>query len=177
MRYAIPAVIGNLLVPGTGLILLGKEWKGLGLAVGFGATAELAAIGLLLAPYSIPTWVSILALIGAIVIWLTAQGLIYQRIRMLTDPNLAAEVSGLKSTAAKAMEIGDLDSAWLTLKMAMTLDHRDLYSHILWARLMTRIGKPRKARRALRYAARLDHANRFKDEIGAAMRALEPPAS
>jgi hypothetical protein len=86
MRRFIPAIVMNILVPGTGLMLLGKAWLGLALAVAFGATAEVAACGLLLAPASIPEAINAPAVVLAGTAWLAAQLLLIARIRSLGQP-------------------------------------------------------------------------------------------
>src|SRR5262245_36201868 len=137
MRRILPAIVMNLLVPGTGLILLGREWLGLGLTVAFGVTGELAAMGGLLAPASLPDSITILVIALAVVTWLLAQFFLWARIRFLRDPRLPGDLAALCETAESAIRRNDPESAWHALRLALAMDCTDLHSRVLWARLLT----------------------------------------
>ncbi len=77
----------NVVVPGTGLILLGRSWLGLAVAVWFGLGSEVAACGMLIAPATIPGAMTMTAACFAGAAWVVGQGLLAARIRFLRDPN------------------------------------------------------------------------------------------
>ncbi|MBI4580252.1 MAG: hypothetical protein HY718_11155, partial [Planctomycetes bacterium] len=52
-RYLVPVCV-NLVVPGPGLILLGRPWLGVGLAAWFTMGAEMGVFGLLIGPATVP---------------------------------------------------------------------------------------------------------------------------
>lgn len=164
-----PAVVMNLLVPGTGLIALGRMWLGIALAVWFALGAEMAIGGLMLAPMSLPAWVALTAGGLAVTAWLVGQGLLVTQIRFLRDPNLPAELQALRELAEDALNRGDLVAAKSSLRVALLIDEADLASRVLWARLLTRQGRRAKARRAWHQAQRLDQKQIFEAEIRQAM--------
>ena len=170
-RFVWGAVI-NLLVPGSGLILLGLPWLGIALALWFALGAELAACGWLIAPATIP-WV--LTLVGALcagAAWVLGQGLFLTRMRFLRDPELPAELAILRRHATEALARGDHRAACSTLRVALSIDDADLPTRILWARLMTGMGRKRHARRAWRGSARLDTHREHQNEIRQALQRL-----
>ena len=63
------------------------------------------------------------------------------------------------------MAQGDIETAWFTLRHVLAMDHRDPAAHVAWARLLTLIGPPRRARRAWRRAAHYDRWQHFSEEI------------
>ena len=63
----------NLLIPGSGLILLGREWLGASLAFVFGICGHIALAGWLIAPAAVPRgWIA-LAVVLASLSWIAAQ--------------------------------------------------------------------------------------------------------
>ncbi len=74
----------NLLIPGTGLIVLGQPGRGTALAVGFGLSAEVAVCGALIAPATIPGGVTLTGVLLAGAGWLLGAGLLIARIVFLT---------------------------------------------------------------------------------------------
>ncbi len=67
------ALILNLLLPGTGLILRRREWLGLALSLLFGICCNVALAGRLIAPAAIPGWLTMLAIVMAAATWLWGQ--------------------------------------------------------------------------------------------------------
>ncbi len=173
MKRILAAVVLNIGVPGTGLILLGRHWFGLALALLFGTSAELAALGALLAPAVLPSAVTTPSLIIAGLLWAGAQVLLVMRIRFLGNPGLAVELAQLRSTAEKSLALGDSQTACTALRAALAVDGSDVATRILWARLLAAAGQHRKARRAWRQAARLDRMRRFESEIRQGLEQVE----
>lgn len=160
----------NLLVPGTGLIALGRVWLGIALAAWFALGAEVAACGALIAPASIPVWITWGTGALAATAWLIGQGLLVTQIRTLRDPNLPADLQALRDLAEAALARGDLAAARLSLRVALSVDDSDVPTRVLWARLMSKKGSRAKARRAWLEAQQLDEQQNFATEI---RRALE----
>lgn len=173
MKRFMVAGILNLLVPGTGLILLGRTWLGIALAVWFALGAQVGAFGLLIAPASVPFWISGTALALAALSWLVAQAQLTSRIRFLRDPNLPEEMDALRRLAETAISRGDLAAARSALRVALAVDDADLRIRILWARLLSLDGRTTKARRAWRLAQRLDREHAFATEIRSELQRLE----
>jgi hypothetical protein len=77
----IIASLMNIVVPGTGLIVLGRAWLGFAVALWFGLAAEIAICGKLVAPATTPWAVTATAAGVAGFGWLAGQGLLVARIR------------------------------------------------------------------------------------------------
>ena len=73
------ALMLNVLIPGAGLILRGRHWLGLALAMLFGLAANTAIAGWLVAPVAIPRFYTWTATILAAITWVLAQGLLPRR--------------------------------------------------------------------------------------------------
>jgi len=82
----------NLLIPGTGLILLGREWLGALLAVVFGICGQIALAGWLIAPAAVPRGLVVVAVIVAGLTWIASQAM-YQRLWFIQRRS-DAETSG-----------------------------------------------------------------------------------
>jgi hypothetical protein len=163
------AILMNLLVPGTGLIALGRVWLGLAVALWFGLGAEVAICGSVLAPMSLPRWVTLTGGGLALAAWLAGQGLLIGRIRLLRDPNLPAELQALRDLAEKALARGEFAAAQSPLRVALSIDDADVPTRVLWARLLTQTGRTARARRAWLEAQQLDIQQRYSAEIRQAL--------
>ncbi len=172
VRRFFGAIVLNAVIPGTGLILLGRLWLGIALAVWFAMAGEVALGGWLVAPAVIPEWMTLsgAALCGAA--WLLGQFLIVQRVRFLGDPELPEELADLRALAERALARGNHKAARLALVAAMAMDDTDVETRIVWARLVTETSKPARARRVWRGVARLDRDQKHDVEIRAALERL-----
>ena len=63
----------NLIIPGSGLILHGREWLGFLLALMFGICANISIAGFIIAPSAFPRWIVWLAVVFSISFWTAAQ--------------------------------------------------------------------------------------------------------
>jgi len=162
----------NVLVPGTGLIALGRVWLGIAVAAWFALGAEVAACGALIAPASIPRWIAWATALLATAAWLVGQGLLMTHVRTLRDPNLPDDLKALRDLAEQALARGDLAAARLSLRVALSIDDSDVPTRILWARLLSKKGSRSKARRAWLEAQQLDNQAAFATEIRQALEQL-----
>lgn len=169
MKRFLPTVVMNLIVPGTGLMMLGRAWLGLALAVWYALAAEVAIAGQLIAPAIVQRWWVLAAGGFALAAWIVAQGLLTSRIRFLLDPALPRELAILRRLAQGSLVHKKWKSARSALLVAMSIDDGDAETRLLWARLMTETGGGRRARAAWRAAAQSDREGRFSAEIGAAL--------
>jgi hypothetical protein len=160
----------NALVPGTGLIALGRVWLGIALAAWFALGAEVAACGVLIAPASIPRWIAWAAGLLAGAAWLVGQSLLMSHVRTLRDPSLPADLKALRDLAEQALARGDLAAARLSLRVALSVDDSDVATRVLWARLLSKKGSRAKARRAWLEAQELDNQEAFATEIRQALK-------
>ena len=162
----------NVIVPGTGLIVLGRPWLGVSVAIWYGIAAEGAAWGVLIAPATMPTSVTLGSLVLAGAAWVMGQSLLIARIRFLRDPNLADEMAILRRHAEAALARGHAKAARSTLRLALSIDDSDVPTRILWARLITETESRPRARRAWLGVARLEGAEAHTPEIRDAIRGL-----
>lgn len=169
MRRFLLATVMNVIVPGTGLMMLGRAWLGLALAVWFALAAEVAIAGLLIAPAVVQRWSAWAGGGFALAAWGVAQGLLISRIRFLLDPALPRELVILRRLAQGCLVHGKWKTARSALLLALSIDDGDAETRLLWARLMTETSGGRRARTAWRAAARFDREHRFNAEIAAAL--------
>lgn len=168
-------ILFNLLAPGTGLLVLGRPWVGLALAGTFLAGAEMALLGLLIAPAMLPRSISVAAAATAGGVWLLAQALLLGRLRFLRSAELPRELAILQRLARRALSRSDLPAARAAVALALSLDDSDLTSHVLHARLLSLSGRTAKARRAWLRVRRMDVDRLHAHEV--ASRLDDVPAS
>lgn len=75
VRRRILAHISNAVLPGTGLILIGRGWTGAMLAVLFGVCAHVTIAGFVIAPLAWPGWIVWTAVAMACGCWILALSL------------------------------------------------------------------------------------------------------
>ena len=99
MKFLVPAICMNVLVPGTGLLALGRGRLGLILAVCFGLTAEIASCGMFYAPASLPDALKWPAVVLSGTLWLAGQLLLVAHVRNLrrTEPSRSDQPSVARS--------------------------------------------------------------------------------
>jgi hypothetical protein len=166
MRYnadmrARAAIALNLLLPGSGLILLRREWLGAAVAVLFGLLTEVGIWGCLIAPAAVPTWVVTASLVAAGVLWLGAQVLLRRQLATFETPAVRRELEHLRRQAAQLLAAGDTDQALDTLAVALALNDEDLESLVQQAELLTRLGRTHDAQRVWRQIRQLDRTHRY----------------
>ena len=168
MRYHA-AILLNLLVPGTGLILLRREWLGVALAGLYGVLVQLGLWGCLVAPARMPTWLVVCSLAGGAVVWLAAQVLLRQRLPLLRNPELDKELSTLRDQAAEHAAKGSYDDAWAVLQVALAINDENLETNVQTAELMSTLGRFREARRAWHRVRQLDGEKVYRRRLAEAL--------
>jgi hypothetical protein len=164
------AIILNLLVPGTGLILLRREWLGVALAGLYGVLVQLGLWGCLIEPARMPTWLAACGLLGGGSVWLAAQLLARQRLSQVRNPELVNELAKLRDQACEHVSNGRYEEAWSVLRVALAINDEDLGTVVQVAELMTTLGRWREARRAWHHVEQLDderiYRRRLVDALG-----------
>jgi len=171
MRTRLATVL-NLVVPGSGLILLRREWLGLAVALLFTILAEVTLLGVLILPATIPPWMTTLCFSAALLVWLGAQWRLYVRIRIATGPAVERELRLLRQQAAEAVARQAYAEAADILQVVLTLDDEDVPANAQWAELMTLMGRFRQARRAWRRVLQLDRASQHHRQATEALASL-----
>jgi len=167
-----PAIAINLLVPGSGLIVLRREWLGLALAILFGLLTQIVIFGTLIVPEDIPHWVTLLSAGGALGTWVLAQWLAVRRLRFVVSPEVKGELRALCARARRALAEEDWAEAHTSLLVASDLNDEDLELAMLWAQLMTATGRIADARRWWRRVLRLDRGHVHRETALGALSAL-----
>lgn len=171
MRNGIGIAL-NVIVPGSGLVLVRRERWGTALAFVFCALGQVALFGGCITPASIPQSLTYPALIGAAAVWVAAQVSFWSRIKASKDPALPDQKAVLIELASDAMEDGIYVNARLALESALEIDDEDPLVNALWARLMTLMGRFHQARRAWKRVQQLDSGGQLRREAAAALREL-----
>jgi len=132
----------NMLLPGTGLIVLRREWLGVCLVVLFGMCGHVAVAGWLIAPETIPPRSSGLALALAVSAWILAQWL-YRRQKVFLTQR-AAGLDILLREARSALQSYDLATARRALESGLALDDENVQLQDL-ARMLESVERERVA--------------------------------
>jgi tetratricopeptide (TPR) repeat protein len=150
------AIVLNLFLPGTGLILARREWLGVTLAALFGVLVQLGLWGCLIEPARVPAWLAAACLAGGALVWLAAQYQLRQRLVQMRDPGVQEELARLRDQAAGHVANGGYKEAWAVLQVALAIDDEDLDSNVQTAELLAALGRVGEARKAWRRVAQLD---------------------
>ncbi|MBN1341876.1 MAG: hypothetical protein JXQ73_04310 [Phycisphaerae bacterium] len=162
----------NVFVPGTGLVLARRERWGTSLAFVFAVFGQVVLFGGWITPSSIPRSMTLVAAVGAVATWLVAQGLLLSRLSVLRGPAFPSDKATLLQLGREALEDGIYVNARLAIESALALDDEDVVANVLWARLMTLMGRFSEARRAWRRVQQLDPGGDYRREAVAALRQL-----
>jgi len=163
----------NLLVPGTGLVLLGRLVPGVVLGLWWG----LAVAGLVLEMLVWPDGVTAKAAAGFAINAAAAYGLaqfLHQARRRAAARHLSGEArDGMFRTAIDATLQGRLDDAEAACKALLRLDPDDVEATLHLAALERRRGHKAAARRYLARTRYLDEEGRWDFQVGRELAALD----
>lgn len=140
----------NLLLPGTGHILLQREWLGLMTAILYGIAMQIALAGALIAPGSIPRAVWWTSAGLAAFVWLAAQWTLRCQARWVRSEARRRELERLRREASEALAHDDPESAWSSLCSAAELDDEDPQIVSMMAAVLERRGDAAQAARLRR---------------------------
>ena len=158
------AIVLNLFVPGTGLILARREWLGVALAALFGVLVQLGLWGCLIEPARVPIWLAGACLAGGALVWLAAQYLLRRRLVLMRNPGVQEELARLRDQAAGHMANGGYKEAWAAVQVALAIDDEDLDSNVQTAELLAALGRISEARKAWRRVAQLARHDRYAQD-------------
>ena len=168
MRFPLTIII-NALAPGTGLIILRREWLGFALALLFCVFAQIAILGYLLIPAAVPGYVTAGTAVAAFAVWLWSQWLFFERRRLSTGEAAERELRVLSERCAEAIKANNVAEAHDLLQMALMINDEHLAINKQWASVMEMMGRFDDAARAWRRVLQLE---REPAERRAAERAL-----
>ena len=166
------ALVCNVIVPGSGLIVLRREWLGVAVAILFGFLAEMVLLGVLIVPATIPPWVTALCFSTAVFVWLGAQWRLWVRLRSEDGSALDSELALLRERAAAAAAERSYAKAADIMRVALTLNDEDLGCNVQHAELMMLMGRFARARRAWRRVQSLDSRGQYRRQAADALASL-----
>lgn len=163
------AILCNLVVPGSGLIVLQRDWLGVTLSLVFGVTATVGVWSVWITPASVPGWASVVSLAVAGACWVAGQAAMRRQLQNYRSADVLAEVRSLREQALERTSAGDYDAAHRLLRFALSLDDEDVETHVQVAELLTLVGRFRPARRAWQRVDRLDREGTYRRHVAAAL--------
>lgn len=155
MRFPLTIII-NVLAPGTGLIVLRREWLGFAIALLYCVFAQIAILGYLLIPATIPRYVTAGAAVAAFSVWLWSQWLFFERRRLSTGEAVERELRILSERCTEAIKANNLPEAHDLLQMALMINDEHLALNKQCAKVMTMMGRLDDAARAWRRVLQLE---------------------
>jgi len=155
----------NMLVPGAGLIGLQRQRAGLAVAILFGLTGQVAAVGLLIAPQSIGQVVTAGATVGAGLAWLVGQILLLKRLNELQDPARRLAAARWIEQAREAVLTAGWAEASRALREASRYDDEQPDLNWLLAKVMTATSRSDLAAKQWRRLRQVDKAGRYAKEV------------
>lgn len=167
-----PTLWFNLVAPGSGLIVLRREWLGLTLSFLFVLLAQIGVVGLLLWPATIPNRLARVAAVLAAVIWSGSQWLLLRRRRSATGDAAEREIRLLCQRASDALGGGRLAEAGDWLRAALKINDEHLLANRKWAELAARTGRTHEAVGAWRRVLQLERDPVARIEAGSAIEKL-----
>jgi hypothetical protein len=163
------AGILNMLVPGSGIIWLGRTVAGLVFGALFAACANLAVWSMLLIPDDLPAWVPPLAIGLATGAYLACQ---VQFVRSARGRRQAEQEAVRRSALIRvreALEEGDCRRGLAALAPVSHLAAHDLLVAYRMAQVLSGLEDAEAARRAWRQVRALDRHHIYRDEWGTAV--------
>ncbi len=152
----------NLLLPGTGLVLMRREWLGLALAMVFSISGNVVIAGRWIAPATVPDWMSALALLIGAATWCLSQYLLWRQRR--TMELSSQRIATILAEARRAIEAGNLASALCTLNIGAAIDDEHLELQVLRARVLAQTGDRDASCKLWRWIMKLQDAGRYAAE-------------
>ena len=175
-RLPHPAILwtANVLVPGSGLILIGRLATGAACAVLWTAAMGLLLLATLVWPDAAST-AAVAALASASgLLFTAAQALVYLRDRALRRHRAEeAREAGFREVLAATLR-GDVDAAADACRCLLARDPDDVEATLHLALLARRAGRTDEARRLLHRARFLDHTGRWDFQIERDLAAATP---
>ncbi len=172
------AVVLNLLLPGSGLILARRPLLGFGLAMLFTGCAQVTLWGAWIAPELVSNPLLAMAAGGAALLWLAAQGLLLRQLRRIPNPtDRRSQLATCFALADQAVVEGRFTEARGALEVALTVDDENPEIYAKLARLTAKVGRYDEARRAWRMVADLDRGGGYHREMVQALEHMPYRAS
>jgi len=166
------AVALNVLVPGSGLIVLRQDRRGAVLSLVFAVTALVGLWGRWIVPGTIPAAAAAAGGVGAVVVWAASQWLVWRRMDAVLGDTARRHLQRCCELAEDATANRRLNAAEVHLLEALRLNDEMIHVRVQWARLLLMLGRFAEARAAWETVLDLDEAGSFHREAVAALERL-----
>lgn len=166
-------IVFNIFTPGAGLIVLRRARLGFCTAMLFCVLAQIALVGRLLLPATVPSWISSGAAVWAAFVWLWAQWMTLQRLRSIRSGAIARELALLIRRVDESIVADRLADANDLIDAALLVDDESPALHRRRAEMLTRLGDRARAVRAWRQVLQLERDPNSRREAAEALAALQ----
>lgn len=166
------AAVLNVLVPGSGLIVLRQDRLGGTLSFVFAVTALLGLWGLWIVPGSIPVPVAAAGGGVAVVVWVASQWLVWRRMSRVLGDTARRRLERCCELAAEATANRRLNVAEAHLHEALRLNDEVIHVRVQWASFLVMLGRFAEARAAWEAVLDLDEEGSFHREAVTALDSL-----
>ena len=154
----------NAVAPGSGLIVLRQDQRGVGIACVFAILGLSALWGLWIAPGILPRFLALASLFGAASVWILAQWVVWHRRRLILGETGRKHVAHCCALAAQAIDARRFAEAEAQLHEALRWNDEDPSVRAQWARLLVVMGRIEEARHAWETTLDLDKTGAFRRE-------------
>jgi hypothetical protein len=166
------ALAVNVLLPGSGLIVIRRPWRGLAAALFFTACGHVLIFTTLIAPQRFDPRVRGFALLGAAATWLAAQASLWRARGERQTQGRLQQLQICYDLADDAWRDRRPEDACSALCVALTVDDENPHTYARLARLLVRCGRYDEARGAWKKVAALDRAGEYREQRAAALEEL-----
>lgn len=163
----------NLLIPGGGLILLGRIVAGLIVALAFTLLCNLALAATLLIPHDVPEWARRASIGATAIVYVLSQLLVAHVVRVERRAAEAERRREILERVVRELAAGRAAEAWEALEPLRPLAESDLLVAYRAAQVLTALGDGPAALRAWKNLRRLDCHRIYRSEIESNERALQ----
>ncbi len=153
----------NLVVPGGGMILVGRLWTGLAVGMLFAVTANYAIIATLLFPDDAPGWLQGLAIGLCGGSYLGAQLRMGSCLREARQQAVAEVRDATLRAVSACLANNQADEALAAMEPIADMAERDLLVAYRFAQVLTKTGDASAARRAWERVRRLDRHRLYRE--------------
>jgi len=156
------ACLWNIILPGTGQILVRKYTKGTVLALLFAVSADIFLSSKFLLPYMADMPLTYAALAVAAAVWLFAQIDLAVRLKSMRAKDFQSRKDELLKAAQVAWLRDDYPLAEKNLRQILSLDERDIEAWVHLGKMLKSRGRTREARTCFLSALHLDGSGAWK---------------
>jgi hypothetical protein len=170
------AVALNLVAPGSGLIILRQDRRGLTIAAVFAGLAVPGIWGFWILPGILPTTLATACLLLSVTVWSISQCWVWRRRTAVLGSRARSQTTAWCAAADEAASERQFARSEALLRRALESNDEDPVPWAQWARLLVVMGRVEQARQAWESTLDVDKTGKFRREgIMAIERLPDPP--